>query len=250
MNKPPLINQLSAAAVCIAAYFVPFPACAELFDPPPVKLNVVLILADDLGWTDLACFGSKLYETPNIDRLASDGVKFTQNYSACTVCSPTRAALLTGKYPARLHITDWIPGEMPDNPKLIVPDWTKYLPLEETTMANVFQKAGYATASLGKWHLGGEKYYPDKHGFDFFLAGTDQPNTKHYFSPYGIPTLPDGPKGEYVTDRSEEHTSELQSRLHLVCRLLLEKKKKKKNNIFYVKKKKKKRIKKSKIKNK
>jgi arylsulfatase A-like enzyme len=128
-------------------------------------------------------------------------VKFTQNYSACTVCSPTRAALLTGKYPARLHITDWIPGEMPDNPKLIVPDWTKYLPLDETTMANVFHNAGYATASLGKWHLGGKQYYPDKHGFDFFLAGTDQPNTKHYFSPYGIPTLPDGPKGEYVTDR-------------------------------------------------
>src|SRR4051812_6044413 len=163
--------------------------------------NFVLILADDLGWTDLACYGSKLYETPNIDQLSHDGVKFTLNYSACTVCSPTRAALLTGKYPARLHITDWIPGEMPDNPKQIVPDWTKYLPLEETTMANVFHNAGYATAAFGKWHLGGEKYYPNKHGFDEFLAGTDKPNTKHYFSPYHIPTLPDGPKGEYVTDR-------------------------------------------------
>jgi arylsulfatase A len=165
------------------------------------KPNFVLILADDLGWTDLACYGSKLYETPNIDQLARDGVKFTQNYSACTVCSPTRAALLTGKYPARLHITDWIPGQMPDNPKLIVPDWIKYLPLEETTMANVFHNAGYATAALGKWHLGGEEYYPNKHGFDFFLAGTDKPNTEHYFSPYQIPTLPDGPEGEYVTDR-------------------------------------------------
>lgn len=165
------------------------------------KPNFVLILADDLGWTDLACYGSKLYKTPNIDQLARDGMKFTQDYSACTVCSPTRAALLTGKYPARLHITDWIPGEMPDNPKLIVPDWTKYLPLEETTIANVFHNAGYATAAFGKWHLGGEPYYPDKHGFDTFLAGTDQPNTKFYFSPYHIPTLPDGPKGEYVTDR-------------------------------------------------
>src|SRR5947208_344616 len=134
------------------------------------KPNFVLILADDLGWTDLACFGSKLYETPNIDQLARDGVKFTQNYSACTVCSPTRAALLTGKYPARLHITDWIPGQMPDNPKVIVPDWTKYLRLEETTIANVLHNAGYATASFGKWHLGGEKYYPNKHGFDVFLA--------------------------------------------------------------------------------
>jgi arylsulfatase A-like enzyme len=165
------------------------------------KPNFVLILADDLGWTDVACYGSKLYETPNIDQLARDGVKFTQNYSACTVCSPTRGALLTGKYPARLHITDWIPGQMPDNPKVIVPDWTKYLPLEETTMANVFHNAGYATACIGKWHLGGEQYYPDKHGFDFFVAGTDKPNTEHYFSPYGIPTLKDGAKGEYVTDR-------------------------------------------------
>ena len=90
---------------------------------------------------------------------------------------------------------------MPDNPKLIVPDWTKYLPLEETTIANVLHNAGYATASIGKWHLGGEQYYPDKHGFDINIAGTDKPNTEHYFSPYDIPTLPDGPKGEYVTDR-------------------------------------------------
>ena len=165
------------------------------------KPNFILILADDLGWTDLACYGSKLYETPNIDQLARDGVRFTQNYSACTVCSPTRAALLTGKYPARLHITDWIPGQMPDNPKLIVPEWTKYLPLEETTMAEVFHSAGYATASFGKWHLGGEKYYPEKHGFDLFLAGTERPETRHFFSPYQIPTLPDGPTGEYITDR-------------------------------------------------
>src|SRR5215470_15439978 len=89
------------------------------------KPNFVLILADDLGWTDLACYGSKLYETPNIDQLARDGMKFTQNYSACTVCSPTRGALLTGKYPGRLHITDWIPGLEPENPKMHVPDWTK-----------------------------------------------------------------------------------------------------------------------------
>jgi arylsulfatase A len=184
-------------AVLCASAFLSFAAYA----PAAPKPNFVLILADDLGWTDLACYGSKLYETPNIDRLARDGVKFTQNYSACTVCSPTRAALLTGKYPARLHITDWIPGQMPDNPKVIVPDWTKYLPLEETTIANVLHNAGYATASFGKWHLGGEEYYPDKHGFDVFLAGTDKPNTEHYFSPYQIPTLPDGPKGEYVTDR-------------------------------------------------
>jgi len=168
---------------------------------PAQKLNVVLILADDLGWTDLHCFGSEYYETPHIDRLAKDGVKFTQAYSACTVCSPSRAAILTGKYPARLHITDWIPGQMPENPKLIVPDWTKYLPLEELTLANAFHAAGYATASIGKWHLGGEPYYPDKHGFDINIAGTEAPNPKTYFAPYKIPTLVEGPEGEYLTDR-------------------------------------------------
>jgi arylsulfatase A len=167
----------------------------------PAKLNVVLILADDLGWTDLTCFGSKYYETPHIDKLARDGVKFTQAYSACTVCSPSRAAILTGKYPARLHITDWIPGLPPENPKLLVPDWTKYLPLDETTLANALHAAGYATASIGKWHLGGEAYYPDKHGFDINIGGTDAPNTKSYFAPYHIATLPEGPDGEYITDR-------------------------------------------------
>src|SRR5689334_11998256 len=114
--------------------------------------NVIVILADDLGWTDLACYGSDLHQTPHLDRLAKNGMRFNQNYSACTVCSPTRAALLTGKYPARLHITDWIPGLMPDNPKLLVPDWTKFLPTTETTIASLFRSKGYITASIGKWH--------------------------------------------------------------------------------------------------
>ena len=166
-----------------------------------IRANVVLILADDLGWTDLACYGSKLYETPNIDRLAREGMKFTQAYSACTVCSPSRAALLTGKYPARLHVTDWIPGLPPENPKLLVPDWTKYLPLEEISLARAFKSAGFATASIGKWHLGGEEYYPDKHGFELNLAGTEAPSPKTYFAPYNIATLPEGPVGEYLTDR-------------------------------------------------
>src|SRR5690242_2560056 len=101
--------------------------------------NVIFILVDDMGWTDLGCQGSKFYETPNIDRLAREGMRFTQAYSACTVCSPSRAALLTGKYPARLHVTDWIPGMPPENPKLLVPDWTKYLPLQEISLARAFK---------------------------------------------------------------------------------------------------------------
>jgi arylsulfatase A len=171
---------------------------------PPARPNVVLILADDLGWTDLACFGSESYETPHLDRLSAAGMKFTQNYSACTVCSPTRAALLTGKYPARLHITDWIPGSMPDNPKLLVPDWTKHLPLAETTLAEVLKAAGYATASIGKWHLGGEEFYPTKQGFDINIAGTDKPQPPTYFAPWNIPTLSEGKPGDYLTDRLGE----------------------------------------------
>jgi arylsulfatase A-like enzyme len=167
-------------------------------------LNVVLVVVDDLGWTDLACYGSDLYRTPHIDRLAQDGMKFTQAYSACTVCSPSRASLLTGKYPARLHITDWIPGLMPANPKLLVPDWTKSLPTHETTIARVLKSAGYATASIGKWHLGGEATYPEKHGFDLNIAGTAAPAPPSYFAPWKIATLSEGREGEYLTDRLTE----------------------------------------------
>src|ERR1051325_1072009 len=165
------------------------------------RTNVVLILADDFGWTDLKCYGSDLYESPNIDKLARDGMRFTQAYSACCVCSPTRAAIMTGKYPARLHITDAIPELPAENPKLLARDWTKYLPLEEKTVGDACHSGGYATASIGKWHLGGEPYYPDKHGFDVNIAGTAAAQPTTYFAPYNIATLPEGPKGEYLTDR-------------------------------------------------
>ena len=171
---------------------------------PKAQPNVVLILADDLGWTDLSCYGSEFYETPNIDKLARDGMKFMQAYSACTVCSPTRAALMTGKYPARLHITDWIPGLPPENPKLLVPDWTKFLPLKEVTVAKSLKAFGYTTASVGKWHLGNEEYYPEKHGCDTNIAGSSGSAPPSYFSPYKIPTISDGPQGEYLTDRIAE----------------------------------------------
>jgi arylsulfatase A len=171
---------------------------------PQSSPNIILILADDLGWTDLSCYGSDLYETPHLDRLARDGMKFTQAYSACTVCSPTRAAILTGKYPARLHVTDWIPGLPPENPKLLVPPWTKYLPLQEITLARALRSAGYTTASIGKWHLGTEEYYPEKHGFDINVAGSSAPAPPSYFTPYKIATLPEGPQGEYLTDRLGE----------------------------------------------
>jgi len=163
--------------------------------------NFVLILADDLGWSDLHCQGSRFYQTPNLDRLASQGMRFTQAYSACTVCSPTRAALMTGKYPARLHLTDWIAGHVRPYAKLTVPDWTMHLPLEEITVAKALKPAGYASISIGKWHLGGPEFYPEKLGFDDNIAGCERGQPPSYFSPYGIQTLTDGPRGEFLSDR-------------------------------------------------
>src|SRR6185503_11277875 len=165
------------------------------------KPNIVFILIDDLGATDLGCTGSTFYETPNIDRLAARGMKFTQAYSACTVCSPTRASLLTGKYPARLHLTDWIPGHVRPKAKLRVPDWTQSLPLEEHTLPRALRRAGYVSASIGKWHLGNEDHSPEKCGFDLNVAGTHQGSPPSYFSPYKLRTVADGEKGEYLTDR-------------------------------------------------
>jgi arylsulfatase A len=173
----------------------------------PRPPNVIVILVDDMGQTDAACYGSRLYVTPHIDQLAKDGVRFTSGYSACTVCSPTRAALLTGKYPARLHITDWIAGHDRPKAKLKIPDWQKFLPHAEVTLAEQLKAAGYATASIGKWHLtpglksGDEAYYPEKHGFDINVGGYARGQPPSYFSPYGIPTLTEGPKGEFLTDR-------------------------------------------------
>jgi arylsulfatase A len=185
----------SVVSLCVTEH-----VCAE--DKP----NVIFILIDDMGWTDLSCMGSKFYETPHIDRMAAQGMKFTQAYSACTVCSPTRAAFLTGKTPARLHITDWIEGHKRPFAKLKIPDWTMYLPPEEQNIARKLKSAGYATASIGKWHLGDERYYPEKHGFDINIGGSHKGQPPSYFSPYNIPTLPDGPKGEFLSDRMTDET--------------------------------------------
>lgn len=117
--------------------------------------NIVLLLADDLGWTGLGCFGSDLYETPNLDALARRGVRFTNAHSACTVCSPTRASIMTGKSPAQLNLTDFIAGQNRPFAKLTIPDWTKRLESDEITIAETLQQAGYRTGHIGKWHLRG-----------------------------------------------------------------------------------------------
>jgi arylsulfatase A-like enzyme len=190
---------------CLLALIFLIAAAAGLSaaDRPP---NVILILIDDMGWTDLSCYGSKFYETPNIDRLAASGMRLTHSYSACTVCSPTRAAVMTGKYPARLCITDWIAGSERPFAKLKIPDWRQYLPLEETTIAEVFKANGYTTCHIGKWHLGHEEYGPTKQGFDINIAGTHMGSPPTYFFPYSnangsLPGMEAGQPGEYLTDR-------------------------------------------------
>ena len=185
--------------------------------PNDQKPNIILFFVDDLGWTDLGCYGSDLYETPSIDKLATEGMKFTNAYSACTVCSPSRAAIMTGKYPARLHLTDWISGYKPPNPKLKMPDWQMYLDTTEVTIAEALKEGGYITANFGKWHLGDEPlYWPENQGFDVNIGGYRWGAPGSYFYPYHgnrrgklhPPNLEEGLEGEYLTDRLTDEAIE------------------------------------------
>ena len=160
--------------------------------------NIVVIMADDLGWADLGCTGSTFYETPHIDKLAAEGIRFAAAYAACPVCSPTRAAAMTGKYPARLKLTDYIPGAW--RGRLNPAFYRHELPLGEVTVAEVLRDAGYATAFVGKWHLGDQGFWPQNQGFDLNVAGSGK-GANVQFSPYKLPNLSDGPPGEYLTDR-------------------------------------------------
>ncbi|NIA13942.1 MAG: sulfatase-like hydrolase/transferase [Nitrospiraceae bacterium] len=133
--------------------------------------NIVFILIDDLGWADVGCYGNTFNETPHIDALAKQGVRFTSAYAACPVCSPTRASILSGQYPARIGITDFIPGHYRPYAQLEVPvNRQQYMPLETVTIAEALKTAGYTTGMFGKWHLGGMEYFPDKQGFDAMLV--------------------------------------------------------------------------------
>jgi arylsulfatase A-like enzyme len=182
-----------------------FSPSAGLAAPRPP--NIVFILIDDLGWADLGCYGSKFYQTPNVDRLAREGMRFTQAYAAAPICSPTRASILTGKYPARLHLTDWLPGrgDRPDQ-KLKRPGIVTNLPASEIALAEALKSAGYVTAHIGKWHLGGKGSLPQDHGFDVNIAGDESGTALSYFGPYKkgdviVPGLEDTRPGEYLTDR-------------------------------------------------
>ena len=188
--------------------------------------NFVFILVDDLGWRDLGVMGSRFYETPHIDRLAAGGMVFTRAYAAAAVCSPTRASILTGRYPARFGITDWIraardggrigadrknPAGYDDDPafKLRTPRNALFMEPGEVTTAEVLKAAGYATGHIGKWHLGPDEFLPAAQGFDSNVGGADIGHTNSYFDPYHnegapIPSLAPRREGEYMTDREAD----------------------------------------------
>lgn len=176
----PFSRVLTALLLLVAACLQPRAATL-----PP---NMIFILADDLGINDLACYGRRDHHTPHLDRLAAAGTRFTSAYCALPICSPSRAAILTGRQPARLHLTTYLPGR-PDcaSQKLRHPVIRQQLPLEEKTLAEHLKAAGYATACIGKWHLGGQGFGPREQGFDFYHAG--QANTQ--------PSETEGGKGEY-----------------------------------------------------
>ena len=174
------------------------------------KPNLLFILVDDLGWTDVSYNKSDYYETIHIDNLSETSMLFDNAYAASSVCSPTRASIMTGKHPARVNITDWIPGLDPKNKPLLGPVDRNELPLEETTIAEVLRDNNYSTFYSGKWHLGSEGHYPEDQGFDVNIGGFEKGSPMGgYYSPYKNPRLSDGPEGEYLTDRLTLETIDL-----------------------------------------
>ena len=195
-----------------ASYFA---AAAIGWTPAVVaeRPNVVFFLVDDLGYTDLGCYGSTFYETPNLDRLASQGAKFTNAYAACPVCSPTRASIMSGQWPQRVGVTDYIGAPAPEkwrrNTPMLPAPYNGKLDLAETTLAEALKGADYATFFAGKWHLGPMGFWPEDQGFDVNKGGIDRGGPyggKKYFSPYGNPRLEDGPEGEHLPDRLAQET--------------------------------------------
>ncbi|NNC90671.1 MAG: sulfatase [Akkermansiaceae bacterium] len=181
------------------------PQAGGVSDATPARTlpNILFVLVDDLGWRDLACYGHPIHETPNIDALAERGMRFTNAYAACPICAPSRAAILTGKFPSNTGFVDNYrsvhKGETLQRAKE-----RQFLDLEEVTLAEAFKAGGYQTGFLGKWHLsqGMEPRLPTDQGFDVNVAGSFWGHPlKGYFSPYQMPNLDDGPKGEYLTDR-------------------------------------------------
>jgi arylsulfatase A-like enzyme len=205
--RPAILLSL-LVGVCLQA-----PAGAQRGTPG--KLNVLFILADDLGQRDLGSYGSTFHETPHLDQLARGGLRFTSAYAAAPVCSPTRASLLTGQWPQRTGITDYIgapptPDRWTRNTRALPAPFADRLAHGATTLAEQMRAAGYSTFFAGKWHLGPEGWWPEDQGFDVNMGGIDRGGPyggSRYFSPYGNPRLTDGPDGEHLPDRLATETA-------------------------------------------
>lgn len=230
MHKPAVNSGVLVAfskyspAACLGAAWAVFGLTAAAVADAP-KPNIVFLLADDLGWADLGCYGADLHETPHIDRLASEGVRFTQAY-AMSVCTPTRAAILTGKHAARLHMTIWRESSLnreaeaaKSQRRLLPPATIPDLPFGETTIAEKLRAAGYLTFHVGKWHLGDAAHAPEANGFDVNIAGTHWGMPATFFWPFRgttssgefryVPGLGLGKPGEYLTDRLTDEAIKL-----------------------------------------
>jgi len=198
----------------LAVFVLLFAGCSE-----PKEPNFVFILVDDLGFMDIGANNPEsFYETPSIDKLASEGLRLTAAYAAAPVCSPTRASIMTGQYPGRLQTTDYFGAVQPDevgpnyaDSRMMYPaPYVDQLPSDEKTMAEAFKEAGYSTFFAGKWHLGNEGSYPEDHGFDINIGGHEAGGPyggNKYFSPYGNPRLEDGPEGELLPTRLGHETA-------------------------------------------
>lgn len=211
MKKRTLLLLLLPVVFSLGFYLMP---------AAPKKPNVIFLLADDLGWADLGCYGNTFHETPNLDKLAAEGMQFTRAYAACAVCSPTRASIMTGKYPSRLKITDWIPGVVYPYAKLTTSKMRYEVPLHEEILPEILHKNGYATYHVGKWHLGEtDEFWPHNRGFDVNIGGHSKGQPGSYFYPYknvtpnadySVKFLPEGGKeGDYLTDFLTDHALKL-----------------------------------------
>lgn len=177
------------------------------------KPNILFILVDDYGIMDVGIEGSTFYETPHVDALARSGMRFTQGYAACQVCSPSRASIMLGKYPGRHGITDWIGAGVGEafakqrHTRLLVPEYVRALSAADTTLAEALKEAGYATFFAGKWHIGGKGSWPEDHGFEINKGGWDAGSPSGgYYAPWKNPNLPSGPDGESLTQRLASET--------------------------------------------
>lgn len=212
MHTPtnPLRAWLAPALVAVWVAVPSIAAAPASSHPATSRPNFVFFLVDDLGWADLGTYGSPFHETPNIDALAASGMKFEQAYAACSVCSPTRASILTGRHPVRVNITDWIPGmeaSRAPNPRFLQVEDADQLALDEVTIAELLHDAGYQTFFAGKWHLGGEGFLPTDQGFDINIGGHDKGSPPGgYYAPFKNPYLQAKREGEYLTERLTEES--------------------------------------------